>query len=309
MARQLPCYDEQASGWIDDGSAEGLISVKNQISGLVRMPFRQSQFVTDRGNLTPTFFASGYRFNSDGSGSGIAVVTNQGTDAANNNYVSVRFIFWGRVLGLRYLRGIASPGTGAPRDFTCYIDGFAYRVNNQLYEYYDGSLLHTNINGEHCEIIDDNLPDGVHECELIFQGSTDQQDVWTLLGYAVESRVGYVAPPRMLAFCTPQTLSTSYQVPNMANPAASSTIHYINGIRSITYYNVSGSAVTVTMETIYNAATETIIDTFSVPAGGSYVKDFGALIAVDTSSASRSLTIRHKASASASVNSVVLGGC
>lgn len=297
--------DNLAIGWEDDGSEQGLLRVKSVVHGLVALPFRNGEFSIS-GSSNPILRQEQIRQNNDGSCSGVVVAVAAGSDGAEN-YGKMTFSFSGRVLALRWAKGISS--SGAPRDFTCIIDGIHYKVSNQIYEPVDGFTAFTKANGAQVEVIADNLHSGTHVCELVFPGSTDQTNRWTLFGYAVEAGRGIQAAPRLLALCAPQALTTSMQVPLFYPPSSSSSYPetYPRGVRKLVYSNSTAGAITVTIETFYNNATSTTLAVVTVPANGSAEYDFGGPTAFDATAASGSLTLRHKASAGSAITAFLVG--
>lgn len=295
--------DNRAMGWRDTDHPEGVLAVKTEVSGLVRVPFRTGQVILS-GSSVPLLKEDIYRFNSDGTGSGISVAVTQGT-AGTCHQAKISFAFAGRALGLRWLRGYVS--SGAPRDFTVCIDGVSYAVNNQLPQTNNGLSEVAYIIGEHCEVIDDNLSDGVHLCEIIVPGATDQVNRVTLLGYAIESRTGATPPRRRLSWCNPQALTTTAVSADYTHHAELLTENDVCGIRKISYYNSSGGAVTVTGENYYTTTASTLFIK-SIPAGETWEYDFGDVVAYDHASGSGKRAFRHKASSNSAVVAQVLGG-
>lgn len=310
MARQLPVVEAQAGGWRADETEQGLIRVQEAISGLVRLPFMPGQYSLSSNSapsVQPTYKADIYRENSDGSCSGFSVVVTQGTEGST--YVArIVFSFFGRVLALRWARGIAS---GEARDFTCVIDGVAHNVSNQQYDPRSGSDYETPA-GEACVVVDDNLADGQHVCELVFPGATDQANRWLIYGYAVESRTGAVPYPRRLSWCNPQTLTDAMAYPDRSHHGESSAENVAYGVRKIAYSNSSASPVTVTIANVYNfdptPGSEVYypFSTLTVSANGSAEYDFGGPVAYDVAGTSGRRALMHKASTASVITAQML---
>lgn len=326
MARQLPVVEAQASGWKSDETEQGLLRVQTAVSGLVKLPFRYGQFTTSseaNSAAPPTFQASVapswkediLRENSDGSCSGFSVVVPNtktisisgiptAVPASDGNcYVArIVFAFPGRVLALRWAKGISST---TPRDFSCIIDGVAHNVSNQIYDPKSGAEYETTC-GEACEVIADNLTDGLHHCELVFPGAVDQANRWTIYGYAIEDRLGVIAPPRCMSWCNPQVLTDSMAIYDASHHGETSAENWAQRIRKVAYSNSSASPVTVTLENYYNSTAATLA-VLTVPASGSVEYDFGGSVAYDFSGASGRRTLRHKASTASVITAQALG--
>lgn len=304
MARQLPVVEAQASGWKSDDTEQGLLRVQTAVSGLVKLPFRYGQFTTSSNtppSVTPTLKEDIYRENSDGSCSGFSVVVTQGV--AGSCYVSrIVFAFPGRVLALRWAKGVSST---TPRDFTCVIDGVPYNVSNQIYDPKSGAEYETAC-GEACEVIADNLADGMHHCELVFPGAVDQANRWTIYGYAIEDRLGAIAPPRCMSWCNPQTLTDSMAYYDASHHGETSAENWAQRIRKIAYSNSSASPVTVTIENYYNSTSATLA-VLTCPANGSVEYDFGGSVAYDIAGSSGRRALRHKASTTSVITAQALG--
>ncbi len=326
MARQLPTVEAQAGGWKADETEQGLLRVQTAVSGLVKLPFRYGQFTTSseaNSAAPPTFQASVapswkediLRENSDGSCSGFSVVVPNtktisisgiptAVPASDGNcYVArIVFAFPGRVLALRWAKGISST---TPRDFSCVIDGVPYNVSNQIYDPKSGAEYETPC-GEACEVIADNLTDGMHHCELVFPGAVDQANRWTIYGYAIEERLGIVPPPRCMSWCNPQVLTDSMAIYDASHHGETSAENWAQRIRKIAYSNSSASPVTVTIENYYNSTSATLA-VLTCPANGSVEYDFGGSVAYDFSGASGRRTLRHKASTTSVITAQALG--
>jgi len=282
----------------DDATEQGVARVESVFGELVRVPFREGHF-TLSGSSLGTFRRDQYRLNSDGSNSGISVAVAAGTDASAN-YTTIKFLVYGRVIGLRWLKG---QSTTIPRDFSVKIDGVSYLVPNQIYDPMDGTTLYTTPEGEFGAIIAKDLPDTEHVVEIICNGSADQSNRWAFLGYLAERRVGYTEQPRLDGLCTTTTLTTAMAIPNYGSVASSLAEYKPRGIRGIFYYNTTGAPVTVSVEiasvTFWSKA---------IPANSTEFLDFGALgISTDLASVTGSNTIKHMASANTSISATVLG--
>lgn len=302
---KLPSTEMQAAGYKDDGSAQGLIRVQEAISGLVRLPFRVGQYSlssNSSSSVQPVFKSDIYRENSDGSCSGMGVTVTQGT--AGSTYVGrIVFSFFGKVLALRWARGIAS--VGDPADFTCVIDGVAYNVSNQAYDPKSG-VAYTTPSGEACVIIDDNLADGQHVCELVFPGATDQQNRWLIYGYAVESRTGAMPYPRRLSWCNPQVLTGTSTAVDASHHGETSGENVAYAVRRVSYSNSSSSPVVVTLENNYNG-TLTPLGVITIPANGADHYDFPGPVAYDPAGSSGRRALQHKASVDSVITAQMLG--
>lgn len=301
----LPATELQAGGFKDDGSEQGLVRVQSVISGLVRLPFLPGQYSLSSNtapSVQPTYKADIYRENSDGSCSGIGVIVTQGS--AGSTYVSrIVFAFYGKVLALRWARGIAAGGY--PRDFTCVIDGVCYNVSNQAFDPRSGSA-YTTPSGESCVVIDDNLRDGQHICELAFPGAVDQANRWLIYGYAVESRTGANPYPRRMSWCNPQVLTTGMVYVDVSHHGETSVENLAYGIRRLAYSNSSASPVTVTIENYYNSTAATLA-VLTVPANGTAEYSFPGPVAYDHAGTSGRRGLRHKASANSVITAQALG--
>lgn len=328
MGRYLPVVDAQAGGWKADETEQGLLRVQTAVSGLVKLPFRYGQFTTSseansvsppaaqfQASVSPSWKEDILRENSDGSCSGFSVVVPNtktisisGTPTAvpasdGNCYVArIVFAFPGRVLALRWAKGISST---TPRDFSCIIDGVAYNVSNQMYDPKSGAKYETTC-GETCEVIADNLTDGMHHCELVFPGSVDQSNRWTIYGYAIEERLGVIAPPRSMSWCNPQVLTDSMAIYDASHHGETSLENWAQRIRKIAYSNSSASPVTVTLENYYNS-TSTPLAVLTCPANGSVEYDFGGPVAYDFAGSSGRRALRHKASTASVITAQALG--
>lgn len=327
MARELPVISEYASGWrpghnSDGNEGQGYIASREGVSGLVRVPwmYGQFEFLTTSGNL-PVLRADAYRGNGDGSGQAITVTIAPNASATACDCMRIRFGFSGKVFALRWQKGYDTGGS--PKNFSAVIDGVAYPVDNsQVKDFvYSQSLLSSSMglpqfmtnypNGDTCVVIADDLPDGPHQCELVFQGdgSGGSTRRWTIYGYACESRVGYTPPTRLAGFCRAQLVDhVAYGVPDYAHPLnASDLTNYPRGIGAISYNNTTGSAITVTVQTFFNNTTAETLEVISVPANGSARFSPPYPIAIDRgASGSGATVIRHIASATG-VYAKVLG--
>lgn len=328
MARQLPVVEAQAGGWRADETEQGLLRVQTAVSGLVKLPFRYGQFTTSseansasppaaqfQASVAPAWKEDILRENSDGSCSGFSVVVPNtktisisgiptAVPASDGNcYVArIVFAFPGRVLALRWAKGISST---TPRDFSCIIDGVAHNVSNQIYDPKSGAEYETPC-GEACEVIADNLSDGMHHCELVFPGAVDQANRWTIYGYAIEERLGVIAPPRCMSWCNPQVLTASMAYYDASHHGESSAENWAQRIRKIAYSNSSASPVTVTIENYYNSTSATLA-VLTCPANGSVEYDFGGSVAYDIAGSSGRRALRHKASTTSVITAQALG--
>lgn len=296
--------DKRAIGWADDNHEQGHIRAKDIGGRLVPVSWRNGQYSTG-GTASATLRNESIRNNSDGTCSALSVVVAAWVYSSAEGYATVKFSFAGPTLALRWAKGIS---TTLPRDFTCVIDGVGYAVDNQVYDPIDGTTAWIRPTGEHCEIIADNLPNTLHTCELVFPAHADQQNRWTLFGYAVDAITGQQPPPRRLGLCKPQALTTSMAVVDFSHAASSSGENYPLGVRKICYSNSTAGAVVVTLEGFYNNATSTTLAVLSVPANGSAEYDFGGLLAVDYSAVSGSQTLRHKAASNSAITATLIGG-
>lgn len=331
MARELPIISEYASGWRPGGSdagneAQGHLSTQEGVSGLVRVPWKYGQFeVLSTSASLPVLRGEAYRGNGDGSGQAITVTITANASATACDAMRIRFSFTGRVFALRWQKGYDSSATLAspPRNFSAVIDGVAYEIDNsQVKDFvYSQSLLNTDLSlpqfmplypsGDVCVVVADDLPDGVHQCELVFQGdaSGGVTKRWTIFGYACESRVGYVDHPRLTGFCRQQAVGNgTFAVPDYVHPLnASDLTNYPRAVAAIYYNNTTGSAITVTVQTYYNNATAETVEVISVPANGTAKFSPPSPIAIDRGAvASGATVLRHSASATG-VNAKVLG--
>lgn len=297
--------DSRAIGWEDDGSNQGVIRHKTAISGLVRVPFRDGQFTVGGTSSAeyPVLKEEIFRYNSDGTGSGLTVSITAGV-AGTTKFGRLKFLFSGRVFGLRWAKSYVS--SGSPRDFTVIIDGEPYAIDNQVISPDDGYTVWSTPSGEVCEIVADDLADGTHTCEIVFQGDTDQTNRWTILGYAVESRIAAAPTRPRLSLCNPQALTTSMQTLDLSHHA-DGTENNATGVKAIYYSNSTAGAVAVTIEAYYTT-TATTLAVLSVPANGTVSFDFGDVVAIDHASGSGKRTVRHKAGSSSAITATVLGG-
>lgn len=327
MGRELPVKSSYASGWRPGNSSSGNephghLSTIEGVSGLVRVPWMYGQFeVLSSSASLPVLRGEAYRGNGDGSGQAITVTITTNASAVACDAMRIRFAFSGRVLALRWAKGYDSGGS--PRNFSAVIDGVAYHVDNsQVKDYvYSQSLLNSDLslpqfmplypNGETCVVIASDLPDGPHQCELVFQGDAAGGSTrrWTIYGYACESRAGYFAPPRLAGFCRQQAVPTGTPgVPDYAHPLNASDItNYPRAVAAIYYNNTTVSAITVTVQTYYNNATAETIEVINVPANGSAKFTPVCPLAIDRGAAGSGATVlRHIASATG-VTAKVLG--
>lgn len=268
------------------------------------VPFIQGDFVVG-GLSTPAYRSDIYLDNADGSNSGISVAVTAGVDGSEN-YAEISFQFYGRVLALRWQAGVSST---TPRDFTCVIDGVPYAVTNQIYDPANGQTLIITPAGNQVRVIDDNLPDGVHQCRLVFPGASDQTNRWTLYGYAVESRLGLAPYRRFSALRAPSLLTTSMAIPTWTHQSGSNSENNPRAVAGIQYYNSATYPVTVTLETLFNgiAGTATPLDGYIIPPGEGWLFTLGKSISTDLTAGAGSRTIRHKASVDGVVSAFVIG--
>lgn len=229
--------DPQANGWIDDGTEGGVVRTAVAGSGLVLCPIGVFDYAVSGGTTSVT------------SNPGVWSVADPRTahrsvqvkvDSAANANATVSFRFKGKALGL----ALCPTSTQGFAHVSALIDGQAFDLPTAFLTPPTESVSVDS--AEMFVPIADNLPDGTHNCQLIFSGDGSVR-YWDLHGFYAEERAGYApVPPNAYLFGTARlaTLNTRYQ----ASALWSGQMSYVAQVSSIILANLSSGAVKVTVD-------------------------------------------------------------
>lgn len=283
--------DPQINGAYDDGSFDGAIRAKLVSSDLVRVPWREGAFGTEIfGAAGQSFVRSSQPENSDGTFQYLSI-TAPATTPPTVCGVRVWYAFYGRVFGVRFRRNSLTSNL----DFQAAIDGMPYNVRANDNVLIAESMAPATVEGQ--QIVVDDLADGLHHAELIFNADPVLARQNYILGFLLERRAGY-RDATVGTMPVTGTLTTTQTGVSMGAGASNN----IRAIRSILYTNVTASPVTVTVQ--WNSVTiwQTQLAA-SGAAGSSATFDPGSFLA----SHGTATTLSHLASANSAVQFAVIG--
>lgn len=179
-------FDLQIAGVQNDGTAEGLVRTKQTTGGyLIRMPFLDGQVSPIVAGTATCSFKSGFVFNRSGDGTGLNPAVTHGLGNSVRFYVP----FSGRVFGLRW-RNSATDNTR----FSVLVDGLVHPAFTGMpwFKSITGDIAPSfSFDHEGPQFLVDDLPDGQHMAEIVFNPQASGDVSLIMYGYVVEARVGY----------------------------------------------------------------------------------------------------------------------
>jgi hypothetical protein len=207
---------------------------------LVKVAFRSDQvaFYT-AGSGTAVFSIQSQFYNNDDANETVAL----NVPAGVGNRASIRFVAYGKVVGIRYQRTNSTP------PFSVAIDGISYRVPNTAYKWNGrASIISSTVDGDSNTLIVEGLPDGAHSVEIILAADLPGGVLRTLnfYGLMLERRVGYRERHGYQNVATQGTVpSSSTAVANTNNCTALRKIQYVNTVGSPTTVAIAYNGVSV----------------------------------------------------------------
>lgn len=263
------------------------------LGDLVKVPFRTTNFMQVDGTLTYQANINNGTItdNDDGTSSGLYVSATYVTSGTGSSYaastIRIRFPFYGRVLGLRLRRPASSVSVS--------IDGVCYGLLSLSHPYFDaeGLSIYDEMGSY---IVDNNLMDGGHVCELIMPMPASGTSFTQFFGFLAEKKAGYSDHTRELFIYSTKALSTTAIEPD----GGTSSSFGGRGFKQIFYTNTTASPITVT---IYNNTVQ--MWQKSIGANDTQAFDFGQLTGIQGFGANGHIT--HVASATG-INATVIGG-
>lgn len=264
-----------------DGIGNGRVRTETANGELVFVPWTYGQ---DGVGNTPTSNAFAV-WNGDKSGTYILSESTAGGFGTNYGFSGY---FRGRSFGVRFdpatTSALSSP---VHSDFGVMIDRVGYRVPKTAFNPWLQSRQ-TDPSGSYGVIVTRDLPEGLHHFEIDHRVFTSNPNAMYVFGLLLEKAAGYREPQNFAMRCNPYDLGTTNQT---MLGGFTGSFRVPRGITELTYYNTSGSAITVTWR--LNA-----VDyyTFSIAAGESRTFQWNPAIAGNHFSASANNYL-HRASA------------
>lgn len=258
-------FDLQANGWVDDGTESGALRVKPK--DMVIIPFDTEPFSQSTGASLNAFY-NGLSGREYGNGSVLTMSLNIGT----GNYIRRVFTFRGAMLGI--CREISTSISNVP--YTVVIDGVAYKAGKKSNKEVIPLQWDTQQpiqDNTFVEVIATDLPDTVHQGEIIIQGNASAVTTLKVFGISVSRSAGYREPVPAAWYLGKAALTTTL--------TALSSFAAI-GVKSVSkfiFYNSTGSPVTVTVS--YAGTNPLFVQ--SVPANSTIEWSFPIPFAIDKS--------------------------
>jgi hypothetical protein len=264
-----------------DGIGNGRIRTELAAGELVFVPWTYAQ---DGVGTSPTSNAFA-AMNADKSGT--YILMESGANGFGTNY-GISGYFRGRSFGIRFdpsTTSATSPNVHS--DMGVMIDRVGYQVPKQAWNPWT-QARQSDPSGSYGVIITRDLSDGLHHFEIDHRVFTSSANAAYIMGLLLEKAAGYRDPVNFSMRCNPYDLGTSNQT---MMGGFTGSFRVPRGLVEMTYYNTSGSAITVTWRL---QATDYYV--FSLAAGESRTFQYPIPIAGNHFSASAN-NYMHRASA------------
>jgi hypothetical protein len=288
--------DPQIAAVFDDGHEAGAIRAAIVRGELVQHPFIEGQYSLSfpGGGSGATFASGGHADNNDGLGGLVRMASTQGLPTNINSGVRLLFLFYGRVLGIRFRRNVNTPA-----EFTVSVDGQAVRVDGSIK---DAVMTCPTADGDGIVITHQNLSEGMHYAWITLTGIASGSRGLELFGYVVEPRSGYKPHGRQLGLLYPAAVPTVATNIPMNATALTGEPRRFAGVRGIIYTNTTAGALVATISV--NGVT---IWQQSVPANSTVTWDpLGPVSPIVWNTTLSELKLQHLASG-AGLNFTLIG--
>lgn len=288
MAKSLPVLDTGITGIEQDGSNAGIIKSKLEISGLVKVPVTNIDMITSFNGTAQCYKAQGIFSNSDGTGSSINMATDAGL---GTNISTFHTIIYGKIIGVRYRRNNSTP------PFSIVVDGIPFDIPVRMQKYYfnNNDINTTSVEREALYIIPHIFQDTAHSVRVLLHPNASQNQLLVFCGFVCEKRVGYQELRRLDCLVTPTDNIVRLTLTNIMELDSLSNQH--KGVKTIRYYNYSGSNATITLT--WNSTTFKKITLATTESYELNLSDVG--MALGTSP----VNIKHQCSVDNAVNYII----
>lgn len=290
MALQpITVQETQISAIQDDNTPEGVLKAKIMQGDYVKVPASSIEYASTGGGAGVSTLSYQYPQNKDGSSSNIFMTCGA---AGIGNIILISTIIYGRVFGLRWLKGLGI------KPFSVIIDGIAYDIDTYSIGTYFDNVAATSITDNECDyIIADNLEHKPHTVKIVMQPDPVSVSNLSILGFLLDRYAGYKD------FIPPDHLYSKGTLTNSAvNIPMTGSSGVMKSLKKVVYHNIDSTAHVVTI--MYAGVVFRVLD---IAAGKSVEYEFSNYGITTEGYNSATTGFQHLADVNSMVNFSLIG--